>query len=344
MASFLDVTSLRQAHQRIRLSEIKLHAISDSTSESNILVSSDYKVLFANKAARLMSEKIYGKQMEEGDSIFDYIRDDVRSAFDKNFNDALGGKELNVEQKLYLGQGKKIWLYINFFPVYEENHLVGVSFNAIDISSLKEAEEKIAIKKQELESILNALDDSAIVTITDLDGQIIKANDRFCEISKYSRKELLGQNHRILNSAYHTKEFWQGMWKTIKSGNTWKGEIKNKAKDGSYYWVYTINNPIIDVKGNIILYLSIRFLITDLKEAEEKIMKQNAALREIAFFQSHILRRPVANVIGLLDLIEEEREQNSMENINLYLDLLKQAISETDEVIHQIVEKVNEIE
>lgn len=101
--------------------------------------------------------------------------------------------------------------------------------------------------------------------MTDNKGNIVKINQRFCEISGYSEAELLGQNHRIINSGYHDKSFWQDLWKTISSGKVWKGEVKNRAKDGSEYWVSSVINPIFDETGKIIYYLSIRQNITDRK-------------------------------------------------------------------------------
>lgn len=149
-----------------------------------------------------------------------------------------------------------------------------------------------------------AIDINMICSITDLNGTIIYANQKFCDVSQYSISELIGNNHRILNSGHHPKTYFQTMWKTIHAGKTWSGEVKNKAKDGSFYWVDTVVLPILDKNGKITQYLSLRTLINERKRIEDQKSNMVNGLQEMLFMTSHKVRKSVTNCLGLLDMLE----------------------------------------
>ena len=155
--------------------------------------------------------------------------------------------------------------------------------------------ENLNLSYEVLHNIKRALDETSIVAVTDRTGKITAVNDKFCEISQYSREELIGQDHRILNSGFHPKSFFKKMWQTIGLGETWHAEVCNRAKDGSLYWVKTSIVPFLDEKGRPYQYISIRTDIT----AQKNIKK----ITHIAY---HDELTGIPNRRSLVNRIDEE--------------------------------------
>ena len=159
-----------------------------------------------------------------------------------------------------------------------------------------------------LEDMKQALDQSVIVATTDVPGRIKFVNDKFCEISRYSREELIGQDHRLLNSGFHDKAFIRNLWRTIAQGHVWRGDLRNRAKDGSIYWVDTTIVPFVDARGKPWQYMAIRYDITERKAQEQRLRDQTAlaALGEFAAVVAHEVRNPLAGIRNGVQLIAAE--------------------------------------
>ncbi|WP_078553461.1 PAS domain-containing protein [Bacillus alkalicellulosilyticus] len=202
--------------------------------------------------------------------------------------------------------------------------------------NLKNTLSKLTEKNKELEDIKYALDTSSIIAITDATGTITYVNDTFCEISKYSREELLGEDHRILNSGYHTKEFFKDLYKTIGNGKVWKGEIRNKAKDGTYYWVDTTIVPFLNENQVPYQYVAIRKDITDRKQAEEMVLrsKELAIVGELAAGVAHEIRNPLTLLQGYTEFLKDENKDDYKRE---YYDILLEEIKRIDFIVGEFM-------
>ena len=166
-----------------------------------------------------------------------------------------------------------------------------------------------------LEALLEAIDSHAIVAMTDRKGIIVYVNDQFCELSKYAREELIGETHRIINSGTHHKAFWRDLWKCISSGKTWKGQICNRAKDGSLYWVQTTICPVLDKEGKITHYIALRTDTTETVQQREELARladeaKQASKAKSRFLanMSHEIRTPMNGIIGMTSLLLDTQD------------------------------------
>ena len=194
-----------------------------------------------------------------------------------------------------------------------------------DITERKEAEEEISQLKL-------ALDEHAIVSIADIKGNITLVNDKFCDISGFSREELIGQNHRILKSGDHTLEFYEDLWQTISSGKPWHGEIKNRKKDGGNYWVKATIVPFLNEKGRPFQYVAVRTDITERKEVEEEISQFKTTLDRthdcIFMFRPDTLRFFYVNQGGMDQVGYTEDELFGMRPFDIKPDFDEQGFRE----------------
>ncbi|MCV9386584.1 hybrid sensor histidine kinase/response regulator [Reichenbachiella ulvae] len=177
--------------------------------------------------------------------------------------------------------GKELFISWANSKIIENNSVTGTILVGTDITQRKLNDEMLSIALQDRDNFRDALNNSALVSITDLKGQIIYANDKFVELSKYNKEELIGQDHRILNSGYHDRSFWKEMWQSLRQGKSWRNDVRNTAKDGSYYWVDTTVNAVFDANGDIYQYMSVRYDITEKKRAEQELIESERNLKSL---------------------------------------------------------------
>lgn len=184
-----------------------------------------------------------------------------------------------VQPQLVFGLGTVLSLAVfSLLWTFKTNHRQALQLVEMRTESLRLSSLQAESAFREMSSLRNALDLHAIISYTDAKGTIIAINNKFCEISGYLESELIGQDHKILNSGAHPRQFWSAMWRMISKGQPWRGEVCNRAKDGSLYWVDSTIIPILDSDGNLQKVLSLRFDITGRKQVE----RQNERLAMIA--------------------------------------------------------------
>jgi len=211
-----------------------------------------------------------------------------------------------------------------------------------EVNERKQAEVKLQSSLRELEDLKFALDQHCNVSRTDEEGIITFVNEKFCSVSKFSGDELTGKNHRVVNSGHHPKEFFGELWRTIKSGQSWKGKIKNRAKDGTLFWSDTTIVPFCNTQGKPFQYIAIRTDITSLKRIEEELRRAkdiaeqaSRAKSEFLANMSHEIRTPLNGIMGMTDLaLETELSREQRE----YLETVKTSSDTLLTVINDILD------
>jgi PAS domain S-box-containing protein len=210
----------------------------------------------------------------------------------------------------------------------------------------KNASSSHALSDERAKDLLRVIDESSIVAFTDIAGVITYVNEKFCEISKYSRAELIGQNHRIINSKHHSPEFWLNFWSTISSGNVWKGEIKNRAKDGTFYWLFTTVIPLLAPSGKPRQYISIRYEITEKKRLELENHKSQIEIEKFKIglesgerfvsMLAHDLRTPLTAAGLSANMIL--RQNNLPEKVQLYAKKCIEGLERAERMISHLLD------
>ncbi len=231
------------------------------------------------------AERFRGYNPDEGKKAIEM--DDVHPDDQDGLKDIINqvnsepGKVVDALFRVRHKLGHYLWLEGTFVNLLHDPDLGAIVANMRDITERRKAEDDLKQSMKEISDYKYALDESAIVAITDQKGVIEHVNNNFCAISGYTKEELIGQDHRIINSAFHPKEYIRGLWKTIANGQIWKGELKNKAKNGRYYWVDTTIIPFLNSDGKPYQYVAIRSDITQRKQAEEELHQKTKQIEDI---------------------------------------------------------------
>ncbi|MCF6359228.1 MAG: PAS domain S-box protein [Cyclobacteriaceae bacterium] len=280
------------------------------------------------------------KYFEKGES--------AKMVYDITKKARVEGTGFDITTQVFTAKGKVLWLRIIDKTEKKGGKYFRLYGSLQDITNRKKGEDKLKLALEENKDIKVALNQSAILAYTNEKGVITYANDKFAKISKYSIEELIGADHRILNSGHHSKEFMKDFWTTIKSGKIWTGEIKNKAKDGSFYWLQATVVPSVRKRGEITKFIAIRYDITDRKKAEESIKKhqkelerKNMKLEKIAWSFSHEVRAPVATIMGLSSIFNYKDHSDQINKE--VMTKIQRPISSLNELVSNIVNDINDI-
>jgi PAS domain S-box-containing protein len=290
----MNNTELNAVNERLRNQNAEQTRILLNTLSDGVFATDDHgRLTFMNAAA----EKMLGwKESELHEQFFHekvqfFLPDGVAIPSDCSPQLEVMQKRAPIDSngQLSARSGARVPVEYHSRPIIIEGALVGALVSFQDVSLRQEAEHNLRIAYDRLKETLSelefqkfALDQHAIVSIADHHGRITYANGKFVEISHYSAAELLGQDHRLLNSGHHSHEFFKAMWQTIGRGEIWRGEIKNRSKDGHFYWVDSTIVPFMNDQGKPVRYVSIRTDITARKEMAQELQKQREFYENIS--------------------------------------------------------------
>lgn len=196
-------------------------------------------------------------------------------------------------------------------------------------------------KLREVHKFKELLDRNSQFIITDTGGTMTYVNEQFCALSQYSPAELLGQNASFVSAHFHPVTFWQELWQTITQGQVWQGDVKNQAKDGTYFWVDMVVTPLLDSAGKPCQYVAIRRDITRQKKAEDslrdtlyELKQRNEELDQYVYKVSHDLRAPLASILGLINVF---RLENDPSTAGYYVGLIENRAQKLDHFIQSVL-------
>ena len=304
-----DITDRKNVEEELRKSRDELQDYFENDISADYVTTPDGKLIDCNKTF-LELFGISDKNVLQNINITDYYKDpSVR----RELIDALKKykRVSNYEVELILPDQKKLSVMIMVTGVFSPlGELQKIRGYIIDLTKKKEAE-------KEYKKLSLAVEQSpASVVITNPAGDIEYVNKRFCEVTGYSKEEVIGKNPRILKSGYQDTEYYKSLWKTISAGKEWNGELQNKRKDGKLYWESAQISPLINEQGDIISFIAVKEDITERKREQEELIKAKESAEEMNRLKniflsniSHELRTPLIGILGYAEFLASELEE-----------------------------------
>jgi|GEM_PF-2553767 PAS domain S-box-containing protein len=333
IAALRDISERNKAEAEIR----KLSLVAKNTDNGILMMDENRRITWSNESMQRRSGYTQEELLGQSPRMFHY--DGTDKTVTARIKKQLMNLETVSEEVQHRSKdGTPYWIDLNIQPIFDESgRHTGFMAVEFDISERKEFELAIAEQNKNLQEITDALNQSALVSVADRKGMILKVNEQFCKVSKYSEAELIGQNHRIINSGVHKKDFWVSVWKKICAGEIWTGEICNRTKDGSLYWVDTVIYPIRDMKGRVERFLSIRSDITARKQAEEreKTRSKNLLERQAALLQLSQIPSTVKFRQKLQEIVKVDGELLQCDRVGFWL-FNEENQSIESEIIHAL--------
>lgn len=237
------------------------------------------------------------------------------------------GKGYDLELMIITPRGRKKW--VRAIGTMEEVNGNGIKIYGTlqDIDQKKLNEIELVKSLQSVKNYKQALEKSSFVSVTGLDGIVLDVNDSWCHLTEYTREELIGASSNITKSDYHQESFFEELWDTIRSGNIWKGEIRDVSKNGNYFWVDTTIVPMKNENGDVYQYITIRNDVTEKKRAVEELevrakelARSNTELEQFAYVASHDLQEPLRMVTSFLTILKRKYSSQLDESAVRYID------------------------
>ncbi|MFY7653177.1 MAG: PAS domain S-box protein [Chitinophagaceae bacterium] len=340
-----DITERKYIQEALTKSQTNLQTILANTQVGYVLLNKRFQIISFNQKAQIFAQADLKQTLEEGKYVPAYFTGDQKEFIKLQLNNALDKQIFECEISYPQPNDNNTWYKFSIYPVENDNKEVnGLMLSVENITERKLTEIQLNKTLKEITDYKLALDESSIVLITDEKGIITYTNENFAKASGYSSTELIGFNCNTVNSGYHPKAFFKELWSTITAGKAWKGEIRNKRKDGNYYWVDTTIIPFLDKTGKPYQYISIRTDITERKNAELELQKsfnmlseQNNRLKNFSYIVSHNLRSHTSNIksiINILGLIDNEEEKLALiGHLSTVTGLLDETLYNLNEVV-----------